>query len=197
MLGATSNSALNLSGSPSLKCTSLTLGRPMTCSSSSLTRWSKYLGSRFSSTSSRTWWANLARIRLAGAFPGRKPGNLTFCWIVATTRSVSRVISSTGTVISISCLQPSTSIEVGGSKRVHHQPQPPSAGFLSSFVPACQVVFLFLRQAIDFDTHGFQLHARHLLVQILRDRVNAFFESRMVLHHVLGRQRLIREAHVH
>ena len=40
--------------------------------------------------------ANRVRIRLAGALPGRNPGSLAFCWMSATTRSVSRAISSTG-----------------------------------------------------------------------------------------------------
>src|SRR5271154_5982394 len=106
-------------------------------------------------------------MRFAGALPGRNPGNLTFCWIFATTRSVSRVISSTGTVISISCLQPSRSIGCGmwavGRRKdrftanqphfhpTTHYPQPTS--FLCTLVPACQVMFLLGSEAIDFYAH--------------------------------------------
>src|ERR1051326_85627 len=61
-------------------------------------------------TSWRTLSAKRVCTILAGTFPGRKPGSLAFFWMSAITRSVSRAISSTGTVISSSCLQPSISM---------------------------------------------------------------------------------------
>jgi hypothetical protein len=51
---------------------------------------------------------NCFRIRLAGALPGRKPGNLAFAWNEETTFPVSLSTSSTGTEMSNECLQPST-----------------------------------------------------------------------------------------
>src|SRR5580700_511017 len=118
--------------------------------------------------------------------------------MLATTRSVSRVISSTGTVISISCLQPSRSMSLGGSWGLEsaRSPQSPTP-ILCPFAPACQVVFLFGREAIDLYAHGFQLHTGHLFVQIFGNGVDALFQAGMVFDHVLGGKRLIGEAHIH
>src|ERR1700694_2023248 len=140
-------------------------------------------------TSSRTSLANLVRIRLMGTFPGRNPGSFTFCWIFATTRSVSRAISSTGTLISISCLQPSMTMVVGcglwdvgktAQRRAYNLPPTTYNPILRSFVPTCQVVLLLERQAIDFHGHGFELHASDLFVEFFGNSVDTLFEAGMV-----------------
>ena len=52
-------------------------------------------------------------------------------------------------------------------------------------------------EPVDRHPHRLQLHAGDLFVQVFRHRVDAVFELAVILHHVLGGQRLVGEAHIH
>ena len=78
MVGATSNSALNLSGSPSLNWTSLTLGRPTTCSSSSLHVLLEILGEQVFEDVFAHLVGELGANQIGGNFAGAESGQLYF-----------------------------------------------------------------------------------------------------------------------
>src|SRR4051794_29153115 len=68
---------------------------------------------------------------------------------------------------------------------------------LRSLVPRGEVPRLLVAQLVDRDAHGRELQPGDLVVDLLRDDVHLPLELRRVLDGVLGRQRLIRERHVH
>src|SRR5258708_5812785 len=83
---------------------------------------------------------------------------------------------------------------VGGGPTSYHLPP---TTILGSFRPTRQILLLLRREAVDLDAHGLELQLGDMLVQVLRYRVNALFQRRVVLHHVVGGKRLVGEAHVH
>ena len=70
----------------------------------------------------------------------------------------------------------------------------------SDQVPSSQDARYFACSAVNWsmvDAHRRELEAGDLLVDLGRDRIDLLLERRGVLHRVLGRERLVREAHVH
>src|SRR5258707_4753424 len=70
-------------------------------------------------------------------------------------------------------------------------------GLLCPFAPARQVVFLLDGQPVDLDAHGLELHLGDLFIKRFRHRIDLFLERGVILHHVLGGQRLVGETHIH
>src|SRR5439155_6996993 len=68
---------------------------------------------------------------------------------------------------------------------------------LGSFVPGGEVARLLLGQLVDVDPHRRELETGDLLVDLLGHRIDAPLEARRVRDHVLGRERLVRERHIH
>src|SRR3954469_7475134 len=66
-----------------------------------------------------------------------------------------------------------------------------------ALVPGREVLFLLRRQRIDVDSHRLYLQAGDFLGHLGRYGIDLVLERRRVLDRVLGRERLIREAHVH
>ena len=66
-----------------------------------------------------------------------------------------------------------------------------------SLVPRGEVLRLLLGELVDLDAHRLELQPRDLLVDLLRHDVDLPLEVAGVLHRVLGRERLVRERHVH
>ncbi len=68
---------------------------------------------------------------------------------------------------------------------------------LRALVPGRQVPRLLLGEAVDLDAHALELEAGDLAIDLLGHDVDAGLELVGVRDDVLGRQGLVREAHVH
>src|ERR1043166_4530013 len=66
-----------------------------------------------------------------------------------------------------------------------------------SLVPAREVLRLLGRELVDRDAHRLELQLRDLLVDLGRKHVHLPVEVVRVLRQILGRERLVGEAHVH
>src|SRR3954471_19022142 len=73
----------------------------------------------------------------------------------------------------------------------------PACRFLRPFFPGGEVLLLLGRQLVDSYAHALELEPRDLPVDLLRHRVDLLLQLLPLLHHVLGAQRLVGEAHVH
>src|SRR4249919_233615 len=71
------------------------------------------------------------------------------------------------------------------------------SGWLRALVPGVHVAALLVGQLVDGERHAFELEPRDLVVDLLRHGVDAGLEASVVLGHVLGGERLVREAHIH
>src|SRR6266851_2211667 len=68
---------------------------------------------------------------------------------------------------------------------------------LRSLAPARQILFLLRAQPVDLDSHRLQLQLGNSLVEFVWHAVDLFLQRLEILDHVLDRQRLVGEAHVH
>src|SRR2546427_9483061 len=73
----------------------------------------------------------------------------------------------------------------------------PYTTLFRSYVPRREVLLLLLREPVDADTYGGELEAGDFLVDRSRHGVDLILQRPAVLDQVLGRQRLVGEAHVH
>src|SRR5579862_3676657 len=64
-------------------------------------------------------------------------------------------------------------------------------------IPRREVLLLLRGQRVDRHTHCLELQARDLAVQVDGNPVHGLTQLGTPLHDVLGRERLVREAHVH
>ena len=78
-----------------------------------------------------------------------------------------------------------------------HEPYGPIWRSLRSRAATTRRSVLLVGHRVDLDAEGRQLEAGDLAVDVLGDDVDLRFELGMVLGHVLGRERLVGEAHVH
>src|SRR5919108_5308547 len=93
-----------------------------------------------------------------------------------------------------SASSPTTSRTTGGARLTGSARTFPRLGAVA---PGGQVGGLLARQLVDGDAHRQQLEPGDLEVDLARHHVDLALERGALLHHELGRQRLVGEAHVH
>src|SRR3984893_4791000 len=74
---------------------------------------------------------------------------------------------------------------------------PAVRGLSGPLFPRGEVLLLRLGELVDAHAHRLELEAGDLGVDVLGHRVHLVLQRLAVLHHVLGGERLVREAHVH
>ena len=69
--------------------------------------------------------------------------------------------------------------------------------WLGASLPTVNVLELLRRQGIDGNAERAEFETRNLSIDFRRQQVNTWRQRSFVLHQILNRKRLVREAHVH
>src|SRR3990170_1709357 len=90
-------------------------------------------------------------------------------------------------------IKPKKGKKKGGRSKA---PSAPALLRLCSHLPGSKVLLLLRRERVYLHSESGELEPRYLLVDLDRHRVNLVREGLALFHQEVGRQRLIREAHV-